>query len=154
MKNKNILTVLFLPFLLLLAGCNGNQIDITKPQFTVSQPEYRSALEDPACQIGGVYFDFYNKADYSVLFIETRMNVYDRQTGKNAFTGCGTIISQNDVVIKSGQKRKMCIPLDDYITVISQGGYIIDQFYVSRIEYEDGRVWKDDFGLYAAGNKE
>lgn len=139
---------------LFFAGCTQNISDLTSPQFAISQPVYKSNEENNHCQIGGVYFDFYNKAEVCVTHLEIRMNVYDRGTGKNAFTGCGSIISQNDLIIKSGEKRQLCVSLDKYITVVSRNGYFIDQFYVSLIEYEDGRVWKDSFGLYATSSGE
>ena len=55
--------------------------------------------------------------------------------------------------IKKGETKQMCVPLDDYITIEAEEGYLIDQFYINYIEYEDGRIWKDEFGLYAAGGK-
>lgn len=152
MKNKN-LSVIFLSLLFFIAGCSENTVDITKPLFAVTTPQYRSASEDNRCKLGGVYFDLYNKADCSIVYIQTRMNVFDRKSGKSAFTGYGTIETESEVTIKKGQTRQMCIPLDQYITVEAEEGYVIDQFYVNYIEYEDGRIWKDAFGLYATGGK-
>lgn len=153
MKNKTFVLI-FLSFVFLLFSCSENTVDITQPLFAVTLPEYRSASQDDRCKLGGVYFDLYNKADCSIVYMETRMNVFDRKSGKAAFTGYGTIISESREVIAGGEVRNMCIPLDDYITVVSEEGYIIDQFYVSRIEYEDGREWKDELGLYAGKSME
>lgn len=156
MKQKHSRGILVFAFLfpLVFSGCMANTVDITKPLFAVSTPVYKTSEEDSRCKIGGVYFDFYNKADCSVVFIETRMNVYDRKTGNPAFTGSTTIVTPGSVKIRSGEKKQLCVCLDDYITVVSKNGYIIDQFYVSRIFYEDGRIWKDEFGLYATGSNE
>ena len=152
-QNKSLVFIIIVLFLSVLS-CSQNSSDITNPPFAVTQPEYRSSKEDDRCVLGGVYFDFYNKAESSVIRLETRMNVYDRKTGKAAFLGCGTIESGNEVLIKSREQRKLCVPLDEYITVISEEGYIIDQFYISRIEYEDGSIWEDEFGVYARGGSE
>ena len=146
--------IILLSIFYIILSCNENLVKITEPLFSVSEPEYRSNEEDERCLLGGVYFDFYNKAGCNVVFIEIRMNVYDKTTGTSAFTGYGTIISENEVVVSSNEKRELCVPLDDYITVISQSGYFIDQFYVSKIEYEDGRQWSDDLGLYAISSRE
>ena len=151
--NKKLFVLLIL-ILLIFSGCNQNTIDITSPLFSVTQPQYKSASEDSRCVIGGVYFDFYNKADCRVVYLETRMNVYDKSTGKSAFAGYGTITSADEVQIKKGEIRQMCVPLDQYITVVPQAGYYIDQFYVNLIEYEDGKIWKDECGLYACGSRE
>lgn len=154
MRKSRIFIKLCFVFAVLFCSCSQNLMDIRKSEFSISEPEYRTSAQDPRCAVGGVYFTFYNRADCSVTYLETRMNVYDRKTGKNAFTGQGTITSSSEVKIKSREKRELCIPLDDYITVVSSSGYIIDQFYVSCIEYEDGRIWKDEFGVYATGGGE
>ena len=153
MKKSNLLIVLIYLSVLLLCSCNVNQIDIVRPLFSVSAPEYRSGAEDTNCALGGIYFDFYNKANCDIVFIEIRFNVFDKKTLNIAFPGYGTLTCETFIKLKSGEKKQMCIPLDDYITVLSQEGYVIDQFYISRIEYSDGRFWKDDFGLYATSSR-
>lgn len=151
---KNIkLVLIFFPLVFLLSNCSENTVDITNPLFAVTSPEYRPASQDNRCKLGGVYFDLYNKADCSIVYMETRMNVFDRKSGKSAFTGYGTIETASEVIIKKRETKQMCVPLDDYITIEAEEGYLIDQFYINYIEYEDGRIWKDDFGLYAAGGK-
>ena len=160
-KNKRLFisacAVFLYGFVILCASsCSENQkrISITSPLFSVTRPEYKSNTEDDRCKIGGVYFDFYNKADSAVVFMQVRMNVYENRGGNQAFLGQGTIVSDSEIVIEIGETKQMCIPLDEYITVVPKGKYFIDQFYVSRLEYEDGSVWKDEFGLYARDSGE
>lgn len=146
---------LFCVFVMMLfAGCQVNPVENNSSVFSFSEPVYKSNEEDSHCAIGGVYFDFYNKADCKVIYIEVKMNVYDKKTRKPAFTGYGTITCGNEIIIKSEEKRQICIPLDDYISVVSKSGYLIDQFYVSRVELEDGRVFCDLFGLNAVSSGE
>ena len=140
-------------FSFLFLSCSNEQIDICNPLFAISVPEFKDSSSDNRCKLGGVYFDFYNKAECSVAYLEVRMNVYDGNTGKIAFTGQGTLIEDQIIWIKSGEKKNVCIPLDKYITVIPKEGYFIDQFYVSWIEYEDGRYWSDEYGVYAVSGK-
>lgn len=155
-KNLKKLSVSNFLCLLLFSilGCSGNTIDLREPEFAVSTPVYKNSIEDNRCLLGGVYFDLYNKSETDIVFIEIRMNVFDKETGKNAFMGYGTIISENEVNIRAGEIRNMCVSLDQYITVSSEAGYNIDQFYISRLEYSDGRVWKDELGVYAVGSRE
>ncbi len=131
-----------------LAGCTSS-LDIRQPLFTISEPVYMSHEENSACAFGGVYFDFYNKSASDVVYLETRMNVYDGESGKAAFAGQGTIITGSECLVESGLGHNFCISLDPYISRITETGYIIDQFYISRVDYSDGKVWKDEFGLYA-----
>ena len=154
LKNSLIINCLILVLLPLFFSCNEKVIDLRKPEFSITEPLYKSAEEDNRCVLGGVYFDLYNKSDSAIVFMETRMNVFDKETGKAAFTGYGTIISESEISIQPGEKRNMCIPLDKYITVVPKAGYIIDQFYISRLEYADGRIWEDDLGVYAVDSRE
>lgn len=160
MKEKTALPYrkLFLLSLLvitvLLTACSKDAVDLRNPLFSITQPEYRSSEDDDRSKTGGVYFDFYNRADCSVIYIEVRMNVYDKETGGNALTGLGTVTADVSVRIKKGEKKEICIPLDEYITVVKESGYYIDQFYISWIEYEDGKYWNDELGLYAVKGRE
>lgn len=147
-KTEHVNAVLIL-FLLLIISCSLPQDKL--PLFTISEPVYKSSAEDSTCKTGGVYFDFYNKADSTVTFMEIRMNIFDPVSGKMAFTGTGTIVTRQAVSIAAGEIKHLCINLDSYITVSKESGYYIDQFYISRLEYSDGQVWKDYLGVYAVG---
>ena len=145
--------IFFPVFIALTISCNnGNTLDLTKPLYSVTKPVYKSTREDSACHIGGVYFELYNKAASDIVKIETRMNVYDKKERKLL---CGkTIITKSSISIPSSSSQKLCISLDEYITGFGDEGFYIDQFYVSLIEYSDGRVWKDDLGIYAVSGGE
>ena len=39
--------------------------------------------------------------------------------------------------------------LDDYISEMPDEAYQIDFLYVSKIEYDDGGVWEDPYGVHA-----
>lgn len=137
--------------ILLLFSCGLSKT--FQPEFTVSTPVYKSSLEDSTCKTGGVYFDFYNKAESEVVFMEIRMNVYDKKSGLMAFIGTGTIVSSYSVSVSPGETKSLCVSLDPYITVRAEEGYYIDQFYISRIKYSDGRVWSDNLGVYATSGR-
>lgn len=143
---KTELAVLFL-----FVSCGLSQT--LQPEFTITTPVYKNSKEDPTCKTGGVYFDFYNRASSKVVFIEIRMNVYDKKTGQMAFIGTGTIVSEYSITVSPGQTKTLCVSLDPYITVSSDEGYYIDQFYISRIKYSDGHEWKDTLGVHAVSSK-
>ena len=150
---KSSVKISIVSFLLLIAaGCTQESRNLLEPEFTVSAPVYKSAAEDDRCMTGGVYFDFYNRAETDVVALEVRMNVYEADTGKSAFLQGAQITSESEVYIGTGERRNMCISLDSYITSAPKAPYVIDQFYVRRIEYADGSVWRDDAGLYASGS--
>ena len=81
------------------------------------------------------------------------MNVYDKKSGLMAFIGTGTIASSYSVSVSPGETKSLCVSLDPYITVRAEEGYYIDQFYISRIKYSDGRVWSDNLGVYATSGR-
>ena len=135
--------ILFLSFC--ITGCGRNTMDLRKPMYTITEPE---------CREGNVYFDFYNRAKSAVTVMEMRMNIYDKKDGKPVSQAQGTIVSESRIKIAAGEKRNICIPLNNYLAVAKGQGFIIDQFYISRINYENGKVWKDEFGIYAVSGKE
>ena len=148
---KKLLIFSLLSFLSVLLVC-CEYLANQKPEFCIANPVYKSGEIDGICKLGGVFFDFYNKSAYSVQFLEIRMNIYDKNTGKEAFIGTGTIVSEMECNIESGEKRKLCIPLDQYMVVCPLKDCIIDQFYISKIKFSDGREWHDILGLYSTSN--
>ena len=142
--NKNqfilILLLIFSTF-----SCNFNSGFY--PKFSISVPSYKAGAHDNACILGGVFFDFYNKAGVEVSSIEVRMNVYDKKNNQPAFPGIGTITAKIKQPVSGFQKKSFCISLDEYITVASD--LMVDHFYVSRVNYKDGSEWKDYFGFYS-----
>lgn len=138
---------LLLSLLFFFSACSMNQL--LQPEFTITSPVYKSHEEDSSCVSGGVYFNFYNKSGSAVVFMEIKMNVFDKRTGKMAFIGTGTIKSEYNIRIASGETKKLCVSLDPYITVRTEEGYYIDQFYISRVIYSDGHEWNDILGVHA-----
>lgn len=152
LKQKYFFLLIILQSLMLF-GCtllNEN----TYPKFTVSKPVYKNAESDPTCEIGGVYFNFYNKSKNNIESMEIRMRVFDRTTRQMAFPGIGTIISILECDIQSKEHKKFCISLDSYITIFSNSDYLIDEFYISKIRYSDGSVWEDKYGIYAVSSED
>lgn len=136
-----------------LCGCNGSGSLTGIPEFSISKPVYRVGKIDRCCEIAGVFFDFYNRSASTVTYIEIEMNVFDKATKKNAFVGIGTVSSKMNCSIESGIKKNLCIPLDDYMTVVSNSELLIDQFYISTVHFADGTIWNDYAGIYATSSE-
>ena len=151
-KNGIILFVFSMSFVFsscLLEKLQGEML----PKFTVEKLGYREKQEagsQSECELPeGIYFDFCNKSDKKVLFIQIKLNVYDKRTGNAAFAGTGTITCNFDGTILSGETKEFCIPLNTYIPVSTEMDLFIDSFFISRVMYSDGSIWRDFFGTYA-----
>ena len=143
MNKKSLNSVLFYLILLGLAStcflsCKNDVF--SKPDFSISNLTYKDK---------GVYFDFYNKAQKDIKSMQIKMCVYDKKNGSAAFEGEGIITCQIDSGVLALEQRSFCISLQDYFTDDKDLELIIDNFYISRILYTDGKEWKDWFGLYS-----
>ena len=138
----------------LFAGCPAQFLDLGAPPYAITTPVYKIAGPDDVCTIGGVFFDFYNKSEKEVVFLETCMNVFDRQTGELAFPGSGSLSSKASCKIEKAGKKNLCISLDEYLFQLEANSFCVDNFFISRIEYSDGSSWQDKLGAYAKSYKE
>lgn len=138
----------------LLSSCLLQLWDVGTPPYAITKPVYRIAGPDDVCTLGGVFFDFYNKSEKEVVFIETCMNVFDSQTGELAFAGAGGLTSISSCLIEQKQNRNLCISLDEYVYKLETDSLCIDNFFISKIEYNDGTSWQDKIGVYAKSFKE
>lgn len=152
-KSSVVISIVCIFFTGILCNCNGFNSLNSIPEFSISKPVYKAGKVDKCCELAGVFFDFYNKSGSTVNYIEIKMNIYDKSTKKNAFIGVGTIISEMNCSIGSGVKKSLCIPLDEYITVIPNSELLIDQFYISTVQFADGKVWNDFLGTYATSSE-
>lgn len=151
-KRFSINIKIFLIFTItFLSGCYLTNTQ--NPQFVISKPELRKDVQESDSTLLGVFFDVYNKSECSITYIEVRMNIYNKETRKSAFNNTGTIISEMNCSIPAGNKINLCIPLDNYITTIPAAGLLIDQFYISKIKFSDGSIWKDLFGINAISSE-
>ena len=111
-----------------------------KPEFSISKLMYKDR---------GVYFDFYNQAQKDIKLMQVKMCVYNKKDGFAAFEGEGIITCQIETGVRAFEQRSFCISLENYIKKNNDLELIIDNFYISRILYTDGKEWKDSFGFYS-----
>ena len=146
---KALLLLLEIAAAVLLSSCLSQLWNTDTPPYAITKPVYRIAGPDDVCTLGGIFFDFYNKSEKEVVFIETCMNVFDSQTGSLAFSGAGGLRAGASYMIKHSQTKNLCIPLDDYLCRSDNSSLCVDNFFISKIEYADGSIWQDKLGVYA-----
>ena len=131
------------------SGCPARLWDITSPPYSISKPAYRTAGPDDLCTRGGIFFDFCNRSSKTVVSLETKMNVFDCETGAPAFSGTGCITTGSQCCIQKQTQRNFCISLDQYFADSIPSALSVDNFYISKIKYADGSEWKDYLGVYS-----
>ena len=148
MKNKRIICVFVLCLIIqiLFFSCGLESLLMnTTPEFTVSNLSYKDGDEESNLSCG-IYFDFCNTSKKTVVYIETKMNVYDKKTGIPAFNNAGTITCGFDGFLKNQESREFFISLENYSPVIFDSELVIDSFFINRIIYSDGTTWRDLLG--------
>ena len=134
---------------LLFASCPAQLWDAGIPPYAVTTPVYKIAGPDDLCTLGGIFFDFYNKSEKEVIFIETCMNVFDTRTGEIAFSGAGGLTSGAACKIPKSELKNLCISLDEYLWQMQTSSLCVDNFFIKKIKYSDGSIWQDKLGVYA-----
>ena len=134
-------------------SCNLESIlNNASPDFSVKNVMYKEASEELKLP-EGVYFNFCNNSRKRLMFLEARLTVYDKKSGKLAFSGTGSITCSYDGYIESMETRELCVPLDSFTPISPDIEYYIDSFFISRVIYADGTEWMDLPGVSSAGTK-
>jgi len=98
-------------------------------------------------KFSGITFDFYNKSNKQIYSMEIEGNLYQEKT---ANTFVNNRISQiYDMPINPSKSVKLRLPLDDYLSSTPKNSMKVDQFYIKKIVFSDGKTWTDPFGTYA-----
>ena len=132
-------------FLIMFTSCSFKEFQV--PEITISGLEFRNETEiensldsDSRYYLpAGVYFNLQNNCSKQIIFLETKMTVYEK----------GTITFSFDGSIESNETKELCIPVLDYYPDFSDSKFIIDSFYVNKVFFSDGSFWVDLFGTYA-----
>jgi hypothetical protein len=74
--------------------------------------------------------------------------VYDTATGDNPLIGSNIINASFSEMILAQTTKECIISLDQYLYIAPTEPYLIDFFYVSEINYDDGSQWTDRNGTY------
>lgn len=139
--------------LAVLVGCVLPEDSPTPPPYVIGKPSCVVGEREGCYLVAGIEFDFFNVAETDITSLDISAMVYDRDTRKNPFIGSNRVLASLTGGITAKTKVTLAIPLDAYIYVAPTDPYIIDFFYVSRIDYSDGTSWFDSDGTYYTGSE-
>ena len=99
-------------------------------------------------EYGYIALRFYNASKRTVrkFFVVVFLSGSD---GESPFTEGNCVTFEYDENIAPRTAVRAEFGLDDYISEVPDEAYQIDFLYVSKIEYDDGGVWEDPYGVYA-----
>ena len=99
-------------------------------------------------EYGYIALTFYNASKRTIrkFFAVVFLSGSD---GESPFTEGNCVTLEYDENIAPRTAVRAEFGLDDYISEVPDEAYQIDFLYVSRIEYDDGGVWEDPYGVYA-----
>ncbi|MCF0242881.1 MAG: hypothetical protein HUK25_09590 [Treponema sp.] len=91
-------------------------------------------------------FSFLNRSKKNVESFTVVFFLFD-EDGNPPLMGKPNIVNKVISFIEAGEEFSSSFSLDSFFNVIPETPLLVDYLYVSAIEYEDGTVWKDPFGL-------
>ncbi|HAH63202.1 MAG TPA: hypothetical protein DCL73_14025 [Treponema sp.] len=103
--------------------------------------------ESAAFKYAGMNITFYNKTGKDIKRITFNFFLYD-EDGNPPFPGNNCITVDCVQAVKAYDTVDFCVSLDEYMVTVPDEPYQTDFLYAGRIEYEDGTVWEDPYGLY------
>lgn len=116
--------------------------------YIASAPEIVLAQKDGVCGYAYAVFEFYNDTGLAVEAVSCSLRIYDEDNAQtlnadNIVTACAS------AGVPARSKKEIFISLDDVLYDEGAGTYTAERFYISRIEYADGSVWEDTWGIHA-----
>ncbi|MDR0909112.1 MAG: hypothetical protein LBM77_05040 [Spirochaetaceae bacterium] len=150
MRKSILYSIVIVLFVLSFSACPMNET----PPYVVSVPQCLVGSKESYYQFAGIEFEFLNASDKTISAIHISCRVYDAETERNPFIGSNQINVSFDENIEAGVKKKLIITLDPYIYNAPEEPYLIDFFYIAKIEYADGSKWEDAYGTYHVSNRD
>ena len=146
MKKITLRKITFLPALVVfaflytvsLAGCTNALSGL--PDFSITTPVFNNQE---------VSFVFYNSAAWEIQKIHIKMNVYDKKTGCPPANNVVTFECGFDCSIPPFENQLLYASLTDYLQGTQSDQLVIDNFYISRLLFSNGKEWRDVFGFYS-----
>jgi len=136
----------FIVILFLFIGNYASYSQSKRPYYMQGEVSISSDTGD--FKYAGVNITFCNNTEKDIKKIVLILFLSDFDDS-STFSGNNRIVSEYSKSIDSLSTAVYCISLDDYITAVPDTPYQIDCLYAARIEYEDGSIWEDPYGIYA-----
>lgn len=142
---KRITNIFFISFLLFLINCKGYSEDIIPYVMTGDFVMDDSSENYSIC---GVDFYLLNKSDKEIKNINIVFYLFDYD-GEPAYECQNKISVEIEKYIGPDEECNFCMSLDRYMNSIPSEELTVDYLYLAKIEYDDGSVWEDPYGLVA-----
>lgn len=139
---KNNLALVILAFFM-MTGCSCFA-ESSIPYIVDATVEMKESSSE--YEICGLNLYFYNKSESDVETFTVSFFLFDKD-GNPVSTGKSNIVLTIEKLIEKGKPFTACISLDKYFNAVPDELYGVDYLYVSRIEYSDGSVWSNPFGM-------
>ncbi len=145
-RRKIYRILLFMMFLILFGtGCKTYSLEKIPYVMTGDFVMEESSADYSIC---GVDFFLLNKSEKEIKNLTIVFFLFDKD-GEPAFECRSKISAQIERDISAGEDCSFCMSLDNFMNSIPSEYLIVDYLYLSKIEYQDGSVWEDPYGLVA-----
>ena len=134
-----VFLILFFP------GCKAFSLD-SVPYVIAGEFEMEEGSADYS--ICGVNFYLLNQHEKDISKINIVFFLFD-QDGEPAWECRSKISAEITIDIEAGESRNFCMSLDQFMNSVPEDYLLVDYLYLAKIEYEDGSVWEDPYGLTA-----
>ena len=129
----------------LLISCSCYSLDSVPYVMTGEFVMEEGAADYSIC---GVDLYLFNKSDKDIKRIYLVFFLFDKD-GEPAMECSNKIYAVIEKEVFAGETENFCMSLDSFMNSVPEDYLIIDYLYLSKIEYEDGTVWEDPYGLIA-----
>jgi hypothetical protein len=123
------------------------------PPYVITQPVCVAGERPGFYRYAGIELYISNTSDIAISELTVSFALFDAETGKNPFAGSNKFSLTLRGTVMPYDKKELIIPLDDYLYLAPRRPFIIDFFYIAKIEYADGSVWTDNHGIYHTGSQ-
>ena|GEM_PF-2350674 len=146
--------ILLISVLISCTELNGIIVDLPPstpdeiPPFVITRPVFEISERPFHFNYSGVVFNLFNTGPEVIDTITVSFRVFDQRTQSSPFLGTNKFEITKLELIHPNESKEIIISLDRFIYIAPTEPYIIDFFYVSRIDYVDGKVWEDKYGKF------
>ncbi len=138
-------------FFLLVTASITSCLHMENIPYAITEPECKIGKVDGFHEFAGIHFVFYNNTEKHVTGFRFSCVVFDSDGESSPLIGSNVISARSLETISAHEGENIIFSLDPYISEIPTEAYVIDFFYVTKIEYSDGSVWDDPYGSWIAG---
>ena len=138
-------TVLLMTVISFLINCKTYSLDSVPYVITGDFVMEENSSDYSIC---GIDFFLMNKTEKEIRSFNVVLYLFD-QDGEPAYECNSKISADIEKSISSGDSASFCMSLDKFMNSIPSDSLIVDYLYLAKIEYQDGSIWEDPYGMVA-----